>query len=59
MATLLENLRARQVAIGAEIAALTNTSDPNRKLALYRELAEIEARIARLEAPIEIEVRGT
>ena len=59
MPTLLENMRARQAALGTEIAALTGTSDPNRKLALYSELAEIESRIARLEEPIEVEVRGT
>lgn len=58
MSELLDNLKMRREAIGAEIAALTATSAPQRKKALYDELAEIEARIARLEAPIEVETRG-
>ncbi len=55
MSDLLNNLKSRREAIGAEIAALTGTSSPDRKKALYNELAEIEGRIARLKAPIEVE----
>ncbi|MEQ8788874.1 MAG: hypothetical protein RIC55_21360 [Pirellulaceae bacterium] len=58
MSELLDNLKARREAVGAEVAALTSTSAPERKKALYDELMELEARIARLEAPIESEVRG-
>jgi hypothetical protein len=58
MSDLLENLRARREALGAEIAALTGTSAPERKQALYDELAAIEARLAALEGPREVETRG-
>lgn len=58
MSEILDNLKSRREAVSAEIAALTGTSAPERKKALYDELAELEARIARPEAPVETEVRG-
>lgn len=58
MTELIENLKARREAIGAEIAALTGTSAPERKKALYDELAQIEARLAALDGPGEVETRG-
>jgi len=58
MSELLDNLKSRREAVSTEIAALTATAAPERKRALYDELAELEARIARLEAPIETDVRG-
>lgn len=63
MATLLENLIARQNAIGEELAALTSCSaggKPNApgnvdhvgyKDGLYRELREIERQIIALRGP--------
>lgn len=72
MASLLENLIARRDAIGAELAAmgptkaggLPNTNGSNStdevgyKDGLYRELEELDKRIAAAQGPVEIESYG-
>ena len=58
MPTTLEQLHSRRTAVADEIAALTPTSDPDRKAALYRELESLEKRIAGLLGPGESEVVG-
>lgn len=71
MATLLENLITRRDAIGAELAAMSSATAgglPNAsksgvdhqtyKMNLYRELEEIEKRIAASQGPFEIVSEG-
>lgn len=72
MATDLENLTTRRSAILTELAALdsdaiggkANTNSPNAidhvgyKRSLYDELERIDARIAAVQDPFEIETRG-
>jgi hypothetical protein len=68
MATVLENLQARQAAASAELAALTARPDYSidgesvqwggLRAALVKEITDLQKMIVEMEGPAEVHVQG-